>query len=102
MKRLVLLTVALAMLLSASLLFGAGEREAEKIPEIAVSFPGSVEFFSVERAGMDKAAADLNLKITYADAEWDAGKQLEAQKKINSEDVRSLELKIKQAETPIR
>lgn len=76
MKRLVLLTVALALLLSASVLFGAGKTEGEKIPEIAVSFPGSVEFFSVERAGMDKAAADLNLKITYADAEWDAGKQL--------------------------
>jgi ribose transport system substrate-binding protein len=76
MKRSVVLTVALALLLSASLLFGGGTPSTEKVPEIAVSFPGSVEFFSVERAGMDKAAADLGLKITYADAEWDAGKQL--------------------------
>jgi ribose transport system substrate-binding protein len=76
MKRSVVLTVALALLLSASLVFGGGTPSTEKVPEIAVSFPGSVEFFSVERAGMDKAAADLSLKITYADAEWDAGKQL--------------------------
>ena len=76
MKRSVSLVVVLVLLLSASLLFGGGKPETEKVPEIAVSFPGSVEFFSVERAGMDKAATDLNLKITYADAEWDAGKQL--------------------------
>jgi ribose transport system substrate-binding protein len=55
--------------------FGLGARESAT-PEIAVSLPGSVEFFSVERRGMDKAAAELGLKLTYADAEWDAGKQL--------------------------
>jgi len=76
MKRVIVLMAALTLLLSASLAFGGGTPATEKVPEIAVSFPGSVEFFSVERAGMDKAAADLNLKITYADAEWDAGKQL--------------------------
>jgi ribose transport system substrate-binding protein len=35
-----------------------------------------VEFFSAEKVGMDKAAAQYGLKLTYADAEWDAGKQL--------------------------
>jgi len=44
--------------------------------EVAVLLPGTVEFFSVERRGIDKAAEDYNLNITYADAEWDAGKQL--------------------------
>jgi ribose transport system substrate-binding protein len=76
MKRAFVLMAALALLLSASLAFAGGTSGSKEVPEIAVSFPGSVEFFSVERAGMDKAAEDLNLKITYADAEWDAGKQL--------------------------
>jgi len=44
--------------------------------EVAVLLPGTVEFFSVMRRGIDKAAEDYNLNITYADAEWDAGKQL--------------------------
>ncbi|HZK11612.1 MAG TPA: sugar ABC transporter substrate-binding protein, partial [Atribacterota bacterium] len=44
--------------------------------EVAVLLPGTVEFFSVMRQGIDKAALDLGLNITYADAEWDAGKQL--------------------------
>jgi ribose transport system substrate-binding protein len=58
--------------------FAGGKKEAAaaKIPEVAVSFPGSVEFFSVERRGMDRAAARFGLKLTYADAEWDAGRQL--------------------------
>ncbi len=49
---------------------------AQKTFEVAVSFPGSVEFFSVEKKGMDKAAQEFGLKLTYGDAEWDAGKQL--------------------------
>jgi len=44
--------------------------------EVAVLLPGTVEFFSVMHRGIDKAAEDYNLNITYADAEWDAGKQL--------------------------
>ena len=44
--------------------------------EVAVLLPGTVEFFSVMHRGIDKAAEDYNLNVTYADAEWDAGKQL--------------------------
>ena len=55
--------------------FATGTKEA-KTPEVAVLLPGTVEFFNVERRGMDKAAAEFGLKLTYADAEWDAGKQL--------------------------
>ncbi len=78
MKRLLLIVGAL-LLIGATLGFASGAKEgatAKKTPEIAVSFPGSVEFFSVERKGMDNAAAQYGVKLTYADAEWDAGKQL--------------------------
>lgn len=44
--------------------------------KVAVCLPGSVEFFAVERKGMDQAAAKYNIALTYSDAEWDAGKQL--------------------------
>lgn len=44
--------------------------------EIAVLFPGTVEFFSIEQKGVDAAAEDYGVNVTYADAEWDAGKQL--------------------------
>lgn len=74
MKRLVLITCAL-LAFGLALGFAGGKKEAKAI-EIAVSFPGSVEFFSVEKKGMDKAAEQFGVKLTYADAEWDAGKQL--------------------------
>ena len=48
----------------------------EKRPKAAVSLPGSVEFFMVQRKGMDKAAKDFGIDLVYADAEWDPGKQL--------------------------
>lgn len=44
--------------------------------EAAVLLPGTVEFFSVEKKGMDRAAAEFGVKLIYADAEWDAGKQM--------------------------
>ena len=59
-----------------SILIGASSAFAEQAFEIAVLFPGTVEFFSAEKKGMDEAAEQFNLKLTYADAEWDAGKQL--------------------------
>ena len=49
---------------------------AQKKYEVAVLLPGTVEFFSVQRRGIDKAAEEFGLNIIYADAEWDAGKQL--------------------------
>lgn len=45
-------------------------------PQVAVLFPGSVEFFMIQRKGMDKAAEVFGLDLIYSDAEWDAGKQL--------------------------
>ena len=45
-------------------------------PVIAVLLPGTVEFFSVERRGMDEAAKKYGINLIYADAQWDANKQL--------------------------
>lgn len=70
MKKIGLIFLILSVILSASYAF------AQKTFEVAVSFPGSVEFFSVQKKGMDKAAEEFGLKLTYGDAEWDAGKQL--------------------------
>jgi ribose transport system substrate-binding protein len=73
MKRLYLIVIVLLVM---GVAFGFAESKGAKTFEVAVSLPGSVEFFSVERKGMDKAAAEYGIKLTYADAEWDAGKQL--------------------------
>ena len=73
MKRII--AVLLVLVGGATLGFAGAKPEARAF-EVAVCFPGSVEFFSAEKVGMDKAAAEFGLKLTYADAEWDAGKQL--------------------------
>ncbi len=74
MKR---LSVAIVMLLALGLSLGfAGGAKEAGVREVAVCFPGSVEFFSAEKVGMDRAAAEFGLKLIYSDAEWDAGKQL--------------------------
>lgn len=78
MKKLVSV-LALATVLAASLFAAGGaDKPAAKAgtPEIAVCLPGSVEFFMIERKGMDKAAAEMGVKLLYSDAEWDPGKQL--------------------------
>lgn len=69
MKKLALLCMAVTLVASASVVF------AQEF-EVAVSFPGSVEFFSVQKKGMDKAAEEFGITLSYGDAEWDAGKQL--------------------------
>lgn len=74
MKRL-LAIVCVLLAFGLALGFAGGKKESKSF-EVAVSFPGSVEFFSAEKKGMDKAAAEFGLKLTYSDAEWDAGKQL--------------------------
>jgi ribose transport system substrate-binding protein len=56
--------------------------------EIAVCLPGTVEFFGVEKKGMDKAAKEFNLQVTYSDAEWDAGAQLSQIENFLSKGVR--------------
>lgn len=73
-----LITLLTTALLLAGTLFAAGGQEeaGAEAPQIAVSLPGSVEFFSVEKRGMNAAAEKYGLELIYADAEWDAGKQL--------------------------
>lgn len=70
MKQWVIVSIVISVLLSTVVCF------AQESFEIAVSFPGSVEFFSVQKKGMDQAAAEFGVTLTYGDAEWDAGKQL--------------------------
>lgn len=62
--------VVLQFALTAGFAFGQAK------PKIAVSLPGTVEFFAVEKKGMDAAAAKNGVTLVYSDAEWDAGKQL--------------------------
>ncbi len=56
MRRMLLLA---ALALSLTLTAPAGEKK----PKLAVSLPGSVEFFMVQRKGMDKAAAELGVEL---------------------------------------
>jgi ribose transport system substrate-binding protein len=71
-----LLAILVVFLAVGSVLGFAGAKPEAKVREVAVCFPGTVEFFAAEKVGMDKAAAQYGLKLTYSDAEWDAGKQL--------------------------
>jgi len=66
----------LVMVMTGLILASFSVSFAKKKYEVAVLLPGTVEFFSVMRRGIDKAAEDYDLDIIYADAEWDAGKQL--------------------------
>jgi ribose transport system substrate-binding protein len=70
--KLLVLVVLIASLILASISVSF----AQKKYEVAVLLPGTVEFFSVMRRGIDQAALDFGLNVIYADAEWDAGKQL--------------------------
>lgn len=78
MKKLIILAALAACLALPAFSAGGAEQTAAggAAPEIAVSLPGSVEFFMIQRKGMDKAAAELGVKLLYADAEWDPGRQL--------------------------
>ncbi|MCP4342284.1 MAG: sugar ABC transporter substrate-binding protein, partial [Desulfobulbaceae bacterium] len=75
MKRLIIVSVLLMIALS-FLVGGQKKAEAQEKSEVAVLIPGTVEFFAVQKRGINKAAEDYGLKLIYADAEWDAGKQL--------------------------
>lgn len=71
------LCICLLMLSFFTFAFGSSQSEEDDgIFELAVLLPGSVEFFSVMKDGMDRAAEEFGLKITYADANWDSGLQL--------------------------
>jgi len=73
-KSVILILVLLSV---GGVLFGRGTQETgEEVPELAVLLPGSVEFFSVMQDGMNRAAEDFGVDLTYADAGWDPGLQL--------------------------
>lgn len=44
--------------------------------KIAVLLPGPTGYFIATREGIDNAVKENNVEIEYADAQWDAGKQL--------------------------
>ncbi len=44
--------------------------------QVAVLIPGTVEFFAVQKKGLNEAAAQYGLNLIYADAEWEPAKQL--------------------------
>jgi ribose transport system substrate-binding protein len=44
--------------------------------QVAVLIPGTVEFFAVQKKGLNEAAKQYNLNLIYADAEWEPAKQL--------------------------
>ncbi len=52
----------------------AGEGKDEY--KIAVLLPGPTGYFVATKEGIDAAAKENNVKIEYADAQWDASKQL--------------------------
>ncbi len=44
--------------------------------QVAVLIPGTVEFFAVQKKGLNEAAKQFDLNLIYADAEWEPAKQL--------------------------
>lgn len=50
--------------------------EPAKQKTIAVLIPGPVGYFVAVRQGIDEAAKKYNIKVEYADANWDSSKQL--------------------------
>ncbi len=78
MKRLVSVLCSVVLLLALGMPLSASgqDEKGDGQKTLAVCLPGSVEFFSVQKKGMDKAAAQYGLKLIYSDAEWDAAKQL--------------------------
>lgn len=74
MKRILFQLFLLTSIIS---LYGRGDNDMSiNRPKVAVLFPGSVEYFMVQRKGMEIAADEFGLELIYSDAEWDSGKQL--------------------------
>lgn len=76
MKKYSKLLVLVVLMVSLILVSISVSFAQKKTYEVAVLLPGTVEFFSIMRQGIDKAAEEFGLNVIYADAEWDAGKQL--------------------------
>ena len=49
---------------------------AQQTKTVAVLLPGPDEYFNATKAGMDRAAAEFGFEISYADADWDAERQM--------------------------
>lgn len=52
------------------------DSKAPKTYKIAVLLPGPTGYFVATKQGIDAAAGQANVQIQYADAQWDASKQL--------------------------
>lgn len=76
--------LAFAMVLTMAMgMIGCGSEQTGTVAEgskdeytIAVLLPGPTGYFVATKEGVDAAAAENDVTIEYADAEWDAGKQL--------------------------
>ncbi|MDL0415717.1 substrate-binding domain-containing protein, partial [Clostridioides difficile] len=72
----------LALLISFIMIFslvgcsnnGSKGKEGEK--KIAVLLPGSTGYFVATKQGIDAKSKELGVSVEYADAQWDASKQL--------------------------
>lgn len=77
-----IITCLLAAVIGLSLAGCSGSTKTEQPAaaaaqkKIGVLLPGPTGYFVATKEGIDAAAADLNVEIEYADAEWDASKQL--------------------------
>ena len=76
MKNILIGTTILTLLFGLVFLSLPSKNLNQNSTKVAVLIPGSVEFFSVQKQGLNRAAEKFGLQIIYADAEWDAGKQL--------------------------
>jgi len=81
MKKLVALGMVMLMMAGIIACGGTTNREettGEKKDKVkmAVLLPGPTGYFVATKEGVDKAANEYNIDIEYADAEWDASKQL--------------------------
>lgn len=54
----------------------SNNKESDEGYKIAVLLPGPTGYFVATKEGVDAAAAENNISIEYADAQWDASKQL--------------------------
>lgn len=70
------LTMAMGMIGCGSEQTGAVGEESKDGYTIAVLLPGPTGYFVATKEGVDAAAAENHVTIEYADAEWDAGRQL--------------------------
>ncbi|EQG58050.1 sugar ABC transporter substrate-binding protein [Clostridioides difficile] len=72
----------LALLLSLVMIFGlvgcsnGGDKEKNGEKKIAVLLPGSTGYFVATKQGIDAKSKELGVSVEYADAQWDASKQL--------------------------